>query len=205
MTEKYLIYAAKVLSILFAPFYFSILAFLVMYVFSYMKLLPLNYKLLILGVVYGFTIALPLLGIAMYGKLSGLRRHQMTKRELRFVPYVITIVCYSCCLVLMDSLHIPHFMISILVCALSVEVVCAIVNNWFRISTHAAAAGAMNGALLAFSIIFNFNPLWWLCLTLLIAGMVGSSRIILRQHSLREVNWGAVVGFLCGVITILIV
>ena len=72
-------------------------------------------------------------------------------------------------------------------------------------SPEVLMAGAMNGALLAFSIIFNFNPLWWLCLTLLIAGMVGSSRIILRQHSLREVNWGAVVGFLCGVITILIV
>ena len=203
MTGKYIIYAAKVLSILFAQFYFSILAFLIMFVFSYMKMLPLDYKLLILGVVYGFTIALPLLGIAMYRKLSGLRRHQMTRRELRVVPYVISIVCYACCLVLMESLHIPHFMISILVCALAVEVVCAVINNWVRISTHAAAAGAMNGALLAFSMIFNFNPVWWLCLTLLITGMVGSSRIILRQHSLAEVNWGILVGFCCGVITIL--
>lgn len=205
MKEKYLIYSAKVLSILFAPFYFSILAFLVMFIFSYMKMLPLNYKLMILGIVYVFTVAFPLLGIAAYRRLSGLRRHQMTRSELRFVPYSITIVSYTCCLVLMENLHIPHFMISILVGALAIEVVCVIMNYWFRISTHAAAAGAMNGALLAFSIIFNFNPMWWLCLTILIAGMVGSSRIILRQHSLMEVGYGTLIGFLCGFIFILLI
>ena len=205
MREKYLIYAAKVMSILFAPFYFSILAFLVMFMFSYMKLLPLNYKLLILGIVYAFTVALPLLGIMVYRRLSGLRRHQMTRRELRFVPYVITIVSYVCCLMLMWNMRIPYFMLSILVGALSVEIVCAIVNRWFRISTHAAAAGAMNGALLAFSFIFNFDPLWWICLTLLIAGLVGSSRLVLRQHSLKEVGWGTLTGFICGFVCILFI
>ena len=205
MTEKYFIYGAKLFSILFAPFYFSILACLIMFVFSYMKMLPLNYQLMILGIVYIFTIAMPLSGIALYRKLSGLRRHQMTKRELRFIPYNITLVCYACCLVLLENLHIPHIMISILACALVVELVCAIINNWFRISAHAAAAGAMNGALLAFSLIFNFNPIWWLCLTLLISGMVGSSRIILRQHTLSEVNWGTLIGTVCGFVTILIV
>ena len=194
MTEKYLIYGAKLFSILFAPFYFSILACLIMFVFSYMKMLPLNYQLMILGIVYIFTIAMPLSGIALYRKLSGLRRHQMTKRELRFIPYNITLVCYACCLVLLENLHIPHIMISILACALVVELVCAII-----------AAGAMNGALLAFSLIFNFNPIWWLCLTLLISGMVGSSRIILRQHTLSEVNWGTLIGTVCGFVTILIV
>lgn len=205
MKEKYLIYGSKLMSILFAPFYLSLLAFLVMFIFSYMKLLPLNYKLLILGTVYVFTIALPLLGIMAYRRLSGLRRHQMTRRELRFVPYVITIVSYVCCLMLMWNLHIPYFMLSILVAALSVEVVCAIVNNWFRISTHAAAGGAMNGVLLGFSFIFNFNPVWWLCLTMLIAGLVGTSRLVLRQHSLKEVGWGTLTGFVCGLVCVLIV
>ncbi len=205
MKEKYLIYGAKILSVLFAPFYFSILAFIIMFIFSYMKMLPVNYKLLILAIVYGFTIVMPLLGIAIYRKLSGLRRHQMTRRELRSVPYIITIVSYSCCLILLQGIHIPHFMISVLAGALVTEVACAIANRWIRISTHAAAAGAMNGALLAFSFLFSFNPIKWLCLTLLLAGMVGSSRLILRQHSLREVNFGLAVGFLSGFVTIILV
>ncbi|MBP3774658.1 MAG: hypothetical protein ILA34_04845 [Bacteroidaceae bacterium] len=205
MKEKYLIYGAKLLSIIFAPFYFSMLAFIVMFVFSYMKLLPMNYKLLVLGIVYAFTVAIPLLSIASYRKLSGLRRHQMTRRELRFVPYVITIVSYACCLFLMQNMHIPHFMISVLCGALAVEVVCALLNNWIRVSTHAAAAGAMNGALLAFSLLFHFNPLGWLCITIFIAGLVGTSRLILRQHTLGEVGWGTLIGFVCGFVCIFFV
>jgi membrane-associated phospholipid phosphatase len=203
MKEKYLIISAKVFSMLFAPFYFPVLAFLVLFIFSYMKLLPLNYKLVVLGIVYLFTVAFPLLAISGYKRINSRYKHQMTKRELRSVPYIICICCYGCCLYLMQSLHIPHFMISVLVGAFVIQVLCAIINTWIRISTHSAAAGAMNGALLAFSIIFSFDPTWWLCLTLLITGLVGSSRLVLRQHSLHEVNYGILLGFLCGFFCIL--
>ena len=60
MKEKYIIHTAKLFSMLFAPFYLPVLAFLILFIFSYMKLLPLNYKLVILGIVYVFTVALPL-------------------------------------------------------------------------------------------------------------------------------------------------
>lgn len=204
MKEKYLIYTSKLFSMLFAPFYFPVLAFLILFIFSYMKLLPLNYKLMVLAIVYCFTVALPLLAIYAYRRLNGLHRHQMTRREMRSVPYFIFIISYGCCLYLLTQMHIPHFMISILYGAFVLQIICALINNWVRISTHSAAAGAMNGALLAFSIIFNFNPLWWLCLTLLIAGCVGTSRLILRQHTLSEVNLGMGVGFVVGFVCILL-
>ena len=44
--------------------------------------------------------------------------------------------------------------------------------------------------------------LFWLCLTLIIAGMVGSSRMILRQHSLAQVVVGFFVGLLCAYLII---
>ena len=87
-------------------------------------------------------------------------------------------------------------MSNILLAALVIQVVCAIINVWWKISTHTAAIGGFAGALMAFSILFTFNPLWWFCLILIIAGMVGSSRMILRQHSLSQV----VAGFLVGAI-----
>ena len=63
----------------------------------------------------------------------------------------------------------------------------------------------MIGALLAFSFLFSFDPTWWLCLTIVIAGAVGSSRIVLRQHTLSQVGVGVLVGFFCGFISILYV
>ena len=190
---------------LFAPFYLPVLAFLILFIFSYMKLLPLNYKLFILSIVYVFTVVLPLLAIYAFRRLNGLHRRQMTKREMRTIPYFIIIACYGCCLYLLARMHMPHVMISILAGAFILQIICAFINNWIRISTHSAAAGAMVGALLAFSIIFFFDPTWWLCLTLLIAGCVGTSRLILRQHVLHEVNLGLLIGLVCGFLCILFI
>lgn len=43
-----------------------------------------------------------------------------------------------------------------------------------------------------------------ICLALLIAGCVGTSRLILRRHGLLEVNLGLGVGLLCGFFCILL-
>ena len=45
----------------------------------------------------------------------------------------------------------------------------------------------------------------WLCLTLVVSGMVGSSRMILRQHSLEQVTSGFFLGLVCSFLTVIIV
>ena len=205
MKYKYIILSAKVLSVIFAPFYFPLLAFLLLFMFSYLKLLPLSYKIVILVMVYFFTIALPLLSIFLYRKINGWTKHQIDKRHRRIVPYLLSITSYGCCLYLMNRLNMPHFMMGVIVGALALQVVCAMVNNFLRVSTHSAAAGGMLGLLLAFSFVFAFNPVWWLCFVLVIAGAVASSRIILRQHNLEEVSVGLIIGFFCGFFSIIYV
>jgi membrane-associated phospholipid phosphatase len=41
---------------------------------------------------------------------------------------------------------------------------------------------------------------WWLCVVLILAGILGTSRMILRQHSLLQVIVGFVVGIVCSVV-----
>ena len=112
------------------------------------------------------------------------------------VPYIIAIICYTLCYFVMSYFHVPQFMANILVAALLIQVVCAVVNVWWKISTHTAAIGGFEGALVAFSILFAFNPLWWFCVILVFAGAVGTSRMILRQPSLSQV----VAGFMSGTV-----
>lgn len=204
MKDKHLILVAKMFTVLFAPHYFPLVCVLVLMGFSYMRSFPLNYKIFLLAVVYIFTIAMPMLLIGLYHKLMKHGIDDKSKRELRLIPYCISILCYFTCYHVMSFFVVPHFVISVVVAAICVQLVCLILNNWHKVSTHSAAAGAMNGALMAFGFIFNFNPEWWLCLTLLIAGAVGSSRLILRRHSLTEVNTGMAVGFVVGFLAILL-
>lgn len=204
MKEKEIIFTAKVLSVLFTPFYLPILGLLILFIFSYLSLLPMTYKLFLLLMFYLFTVFLPTALIRFYRRYQGWTLIELGSRERRAIPYVISIFSYLLCYYIMAATHVPHFMGSILIAALVIQVACAIINLFIKISTHTAAIGGVTGALLAFSVIFSFNPVWWLCIVLLLAGMVGTSRMILRQHSLRQVVLGYLAGVACSFVSVLL-
>jgi membrane-associated phospholipid phosphatase len=204
MKEKEIIFTAKVLSVLFTPFYLPILGLLILFIFSYLSLLPWTYKLFLLLMFYLFTVFLPTALIRFYRRYQGWTLIELGSRERRAIPYVISIFSYLLCYYIMAATHVPHFMGSILIAALVIQVACAIINLFIKISTHTAAIGGVTGALLAFSVIFSFNPVWWLCIVLLLAGMVGTSRMILRQHSLRQVVLGYLAGVACSFVSVLL-
>ena len=195
---------ARVLSLLFTPFYLPVIGLSVLFTFSYLSLLPWLYKIEVVALVSFFTVLMPTFMIYIYRKCQRWSLIELGRRERRAVPYLISIVCYFSCIYLMQRLYIPRFMGSIVVAALIVQIVCAIINNWWKISTHTAAIGGVGGALLAFAEIFGYNPIGWLCVIILVAGLLGSSRMILRQHSLQQVLAGFGVGLLCAWGTILV-
>jgi len=201
--EKQIIWAARLISLAFTPFYLPVVGLAVLFSFSYLYLFPWLYKLQVIILAYLFTILLPTLLIRFYRRYNGWTLIELGQRERRMVPYVISILCYFTCIYVMDRLHMPHFMASIVVAALVVQMVCAFVNVWWKVSEHTAAIGGVGGALFAFAEYLEFNPVWWLCLVFVVAGMVGTSRMILRQHTLGQVVGGFWIGFVCAAVAIL--
>ena len=186
------------MSIVFTPFYLPIVGLTALFIFSYLSIMPLSYKLKLLLLVYLFTILIPTVLIRIYRIYQGRTRLDIGQKEQRMVPYLISILCYFACYYLMELLHIPHIISIILLIALFIQILCAIINVWWKISTHTDAIGGVAGAIVAFSLIFAFNPVWWFSLVIILAGMVGTSRIILRQHTLSQVVAGFCVGLLCA-------
>ncbi len=205
MKAKHLIMMAKALSAVFSPFHLPVVGLIILFLFSYLSFLPLGVKIYILLMVYTFTILLPTAMIRLYRRYQGWTRIQLGVKERRVVPYVISIMCYLTCYYLLTLNHASHFIGSIVMASLIIQVVCAIINLWWKISTHSAAIGGVTGALVAFAMIFNFNPVWWICLLLLLAGMVGTSRIILKQHTLEQVVAGYLVGIVCAFLSVVYV
>lgn len=204
MREKDIILAAKVLSTVFTPFYLPIVGLAGLLLFSYLSMLPWSYKLFLLLMVYLFTILLPTALIRLYRRYQGWSRLEIGSRERRMIPYVISIICYLCCYYIMALTHVPHFMGSILIAALAIQIMCAMINIRVKISTHTAAIGGVAGAIAAFSMIFRFNPVWWLSVVIILAGLVGTSRMVLRQHSLHQVVSGFLLGVVCSIATVLL-
>lgn len=201
--EKQIILTARVVSLVFTPFYLPMVGLVALFFLSYLRQYPLEYKFFVLAVVYFFTVLLPTLLIHMYRRYQGWTLFELGRRERRMVPYIISILCYFTCVYLMEQMHMPHFMGSILIAALLVQMVCALINVWWKISTHTAAIGGVAGALFVFSELFSFNPVWWFCLVFILAGVLGSARMILRQHTLGQVVGGFLIGMACSVVGII--
>lgn len=201
--EKKLIIAARTLSLVFNPFYLPLVGLILLFWFTYLSLLPLAYKLTVLLSVYLFTILFPTLVIRFYRNYHGWKLFQLGQRERRMVPYIVTLVSYFSCYYLMNLFRVPHFISTILVIAIIMQMLCAFINVWWKISTHSAAVGGMTGLLIVFSEIFGFYLMWWLYLALIISGCVGSSRIILRQHNLSQVLVGYGLGFITSILIII--
>ena len=112
---------------------------------------------------------------------------------------------YTGCFLTMYRIHLPRYMSGIIIATLLCMVICTSINLKWKISTHMASCGMIIGGLLSYSFIFQFNPIWWLCGFILLAGMLGSARIIVRQHTLNEVGGGFLVGLFCGITGILFI
>lgn len=202
VADRTLIRTARVISAIFTPFSIPFLAFLILFLFSYLRIMPIQYKLIVLGVVYCFTILMPTLTIFLFRKINGFSPEDLGERKRRFMPFLLTITSYVFCLVMMHRLNIPWYMTGIILAALIMMVICIVVNLKWKLSEHMAGLGAIVGGLVSFSALFGYNPVWWLCLFILIAGVLGTARIILQHHTLGEVLVGFAVGLICSLLVL---
>lgn len=197
-----LIVVAKVISTLFRPIYYPLLGCFILYTLTPLSRAPLDDILKEFFVLFAFTIALPYVLTQLYRKYKQLKAPDMRKRSNRIVPYLIYIACYIILINLMISTSMPYVHLSLIIVALWIQVVCTLINLKWKVSVHSAAAGAIIGGIMAYSAIFQYNPLWWLSLAILVAGIVGTSRMILRQHNLSQIVVGTLIGVFCGFVGI---
>ena len=202
IAEKVLRRSARVISALFTPFTIPFVAFLLLFFVSYLRIMPLGYKLIVLGVIYLCTIMMPTLGIYLFQRINKLSPQEMAQRKRRFVPFLLTIFSYLLCFFVMERLHFLWYMRGIMVGAVLMMVMCVVANVRWKLSEHAAGTGAVLGGLVAFSALFGYNPVWWLCLVILVAGVVGTARIILGHHTVGEVLGGFAVGYACAMLVL---
>ena len=198
IADKTMLRVARITSIVFTPFSIPFLAFLVLFLFSYLRIMPILYKGLVLGIVYCFTILTPTITIFLFRKINGFARQELSERKKRYVPILLTIISYVFCLLMMRKLNIPWYMTGIIFVSLVISIICILVNLKWKLSEHMAGMGGIIGGLVSFSALFSYNPVVWLCLFILIAGILGSARIVLGHHTLGEVLSGFVVGLVCS-------
>ncbi len=198
MKHKDLVRAAHWVSLVFSPFLFPAVAFVVLLYFTYLSYMPVLYNLRMVGIVFLFTALLPLSGIFLYLKHNVKMQRKAGLTERKLMPYLISIASYGLLLYMMHIQHLPQLMLGIIKSALAVLVIGAALVPWLKMSMHAAALGGVIGALQAFALLIGFNPIWILCVCILLSGVVCSACLVLHRHTLTDMGVSLLTGIICG-------
>ena len=147
----------RLLSALCTPFVAPFLAFVVLFFFTYLAILPLSYRLLVLLIVYLFTIFLPAMGFHLYRRLMGWKLSAWRDRKKRLVPYAITLFCYLLCYFVMQRMSLPRYMYGIIMGVVVATALSALANFRWKVSEHMIPLGGGTAGVVIFSFLLNYN------------------------------------------------
>ncbi|MEO6456417.1 MAG: hypothetical protein ABIN97_20240 [Ginsengibacter sp.] len=124
-----------------------------------------------------------------------------TQKE-RIIPYVISnIFFFWMYLVFRNQSEIPSILTSFVFSVFLSSSVAVLANVYFKISMHAIGAGGLLGLMVV--ILYNnaSSPITLpFALTLLITGIVCTSRMIVSNHTQRDIYLGLLCGIVCQLV-----
>ena len=146
----------------------------------------------LLMVTYGVVLALTFTYLAIYPPAM-----KLSDRHERVVPYLIFITSIMVCAFYMYKMMLPFWFISLLLGACVALILALLINFFWKISAHAIGTGGLLGGIMGVARIHLINPYWAFIIVILIAGLVGTSRIFLKRHTPMQVYAGFCLGFIC--------
>ena len=192
-------FLSTVLSPLMMPTYG---VFLVLWV-SVLCLLPYGTRVAVLLVCMGITCILPLIFLSVLRHFKLVKDLHVDLREQRLIPYLFTTLCYAVAAYYLYYCHSPQWFIMFMVGSALTVLVMALINLKWKISAHMAGIGGVVALIYQIHVqgLSAFDLFWLLCIIIIMAGMLGSARLVLKRHDLWQVLAGVVVGFLCVSLT----
>ena len=192
-------FLSNILSPLLMPTYGVFLALWV----SVLCLLPYGTRVTVLMVCMGITCILPIILLSVMRHLKLIKDLHVDKREQRLIPYLFSALCYGVAAYYLYYCHSPQWFVVFMVGSAITVLIMALINLKWKISAHMAGIGGV--AALVYQIhvqgLSAFDLLWLLCVIIILAGALGTARLVLKRHHLWQVLAGFVVGFLCVSLT----
>ena len=191
---------ATLLSTVFHPLLMPTYGIAIALYTSYMRIFGDRLLGIVIVGVLRTTCILPSLGIYILYKLGHISDFRLHERTERTIPYLINFACYVACYLYLYRFGIPSWIIAFIAGAIVALIISLFINRYWKISAHMVAAGSM--VTLVFLMSFYSLMLTPYILPLqiasvLLAGAIGSSRILLKRHTLGQVGAGFALGILC--------
>lgn len=138
---------------------------------------------------------MPLLSVALLA-LKPKFDLSLNKINDRMLVLLFTSGFYYLGFVLLNKIKAYPIFKLILIASALIVIALLIVSLRWKISSHMAALGGITGAVLALAFRTGINPLYSVLALILVAGLTGSSRLILQKNSLAQIFAGYFLGII---------
>jgi len=150
------------------------------------------------GQVFINSFIFPVITVLLMKGLGFIDNLELKTREERFVPFIAAMIFYIWSYFVFKRSNLNEIFSDVLLAGV-ISIVLAFLLTIFlkKISLHTIGAG------IAFALILQTVPLAYinatpiLLMVTLIAGLIGTARLILQAHTNREVYYGYAIGILC--------
>lgn len=196
---------AKALSYIFHPLLIPSMGFLLLMNSGfYFTLISFQAKKYIMLIVVLSTLILPLISLSLMLVTTRFRLN-LDKASDRIIPLLNTAIFYYLGFYFLGKLPVfPVYKLMLISSVLTIAILLFITIRW-KISAHMAAIGGLIGIFLALALRLSFNASFLLSSLLLVAGLVGTSRILLEKHSPMQVYAGFLLGLVLNFMIILFI
>ena len=172
--------------------------FLVLWV-SILCYLPLGTRMVVLLVVFGITCILPMIVIAVLHNIKFIEDKRLVNRRERWLPYLAALLCYVGAGLYLTHIHMQQWAVVFVWGGAVACVVSLVVNFKWKISAHMAGIGGVLAFLVRLRMdgLAAFNIYWLVCAIIILAGILGTSRIYMNRHTFWQVVAGFANGYIC--------
>ena len=111
------------------------------------------------------------------------------KRE-RLLPFSVVTILYFLSFFLMKQMGVPPTILNVILAGGILILIIVLITIRWKISAHMAGIGALSATLVAFTVVLKADFIGYLLISLFVAGILGTARMVLKSHTPQEVYAG---------------
>lgn len=198
--SRILVILADIISVIFHPVFMPLVMAIVVYKLApwgFVGLTPKQVGLLFLNI--GFTtLFFPLFSIALMKPLGFIGSYKMPTARDRTIPLMATMIFYFWVSHVFNSMSgiVPFALKVLLLGNFWGIILIFLINIFTKVSMHTSAAGGMIGIILVLMMISPVNFVTPLFVSLILAGIIGTARMILGAHERGDIWLGYIIGII---------
>jgi hypothetical protein len=171
---------------------------------TYLSYLPFDMKKLIILIVFLCTCIVPLAFIPFLLYQRMIMNIEMETRRDRYMPLIVCLLMYALCYYMIRKISIPHLYHSFILSSLFAVLVTMIITIKYKISLHMIGAGGLVALIGFLAFYLKVDLQFYFGISVLMAGLTGTARIILNAHKPDEIYTGFLTGFSVVLLTLIL-